>query len=260
MPYGVPEPARFLLAEAGVTVTCLSAAAVADLTGVAVPAYSRDRNAAGIVHFGVGAFHRSHEAMFVDRILRADPAARWGICGVLHQQDGLYTLVAKHPDGNAEARVIGSIVDYIFAPDDPEAVIEKLAAPDIRIVSLTVTEGGYAVNNDTGQFDADAPDIAVDLLDGAVPSTVFGLITEGLRRRRDRGIPALTVMSCDNIQGNGNVARGDRVLRTVDPRGSVRPRSAAVRDGRRAGRRRHRGIRNHEVAAAEGLRLGLALN
>src|SRR5690606_17770460 len=142
----------------------------------------------------------------------------WAICGVgvlphdarmrdaLMSQDGLYTLVLKHPDGTLEGRVIGSIVDFLLAPDDPEAVIEKMASPQIRIVSLTVTEGGYNVHPVTGEFDAQDPAVVADLAPGAVPATTFGLVTEALRRRRDRGITPFTVASCDNIQGNGDVA------------------------------------------------------
>ncbi len=186
---------------------------------VPVPGYDRDRVTTGIVHFGVGSFHRSHEAMYVDRLLETGDDSAWGICGVgvlpsdarmrdvLAHQDGLYTLVVKHPDGRSEVRIIGSLTEYLFAPDDPEAVIEKLSAPTTRIVSMTVTEGGYSVNDATGEFDATGADTVADLEEGAVPRTVFGLIAEGLRRRRDRGIAPFTVMSCDNIQGNGDVAR-----------------------------------------------------
>jgi mannitol 2-dehydrogenase len=185
---------------------------------VAVPGYDRSAVSVGIVHFGVGGFHRAHQAMVVDTLLAGGHALDWGICGVgvmpadlrmkavMEAQDGLYTLVLKHPDGRREARVIGSIVDYRYAPDDPDAVIELLAAPGTRVVSLTVTEGGYNIDHVTGAFDLEHPDVAHDLADGAVPRTTFGLITEALRRRRERGIPPFTVMSCDNIQGNGEVA------------------------------------------------------
>jgi mannitol 2-dehydrogenase len=113
----------------------------------------------------------------------------------------------KHPDGSVEARVVGSIVEYLLAPDDPDAVVEKMAAEQTRIVSLTVTEGGYNINAVTGEFDVSNPQIAADAAPGAVPRTTFGLVTEALARRRARGLPAFTVMSCDNIQGNGDVAR-----------------------------------------------------
>jgi mannitol 2-dehydrogenase len=126
---------------------------------------------------------------------------------VMAAQDGLYTLVVKHPDGTADARVIGSIIEYLFAPDDPEAVVEKMAAASTRVVSLTVTEGGYNVNSVTGAFDADEPGVAADLQPGAVPRSAFGLVIEALVRRRDRGLAPFTVVSCDNIQHNGAIAQ-----------------------------------------------------
>jgi mannitol 2-dehydrogenase len=156
--------------------------------------------------------------MYLDRLMRRGQALDWGICGVgvlpgdrrmrevLTAQDGLYTLVLAHPDGFLEGRVIGSIIEYLFAPDDPEAVLERMADPQIRIVSLTVTEGGYNVSPDSGQFDAEDPAVAADLQPGAVPHTVFGLVVEALARRRARGVPAFTVLSCDNVSGNGDVA------------------------------------------------------
>ncbi len=125
----------------------------------------------------------------------------------LDAQGDLYTLVVKHPDGTYEPRVIGAITEYLFAPDDPEAVIEKLAAESTRIVSLTVTEGGYNIHNVTGDFDAANPDVVHDLEPGATPRTTFGLITEALRRRRERGLPPFTIMSCDNLQGNGHLSQ-----------------------------------------------------
>jgi mannitol 2-dehydrogenase len=187
---------------------------------IATPTYDRSRLSAGIVHIGVGGFHRAHQAMYVDALLNSgdEDAYRWGICGVgvmpgdarmrdaLKNQDGLYTLVLKDSDGTWEPRVIGSIVDYLLAPDDPEAVIERMASEQTRIVSLTVTEGGYNVHPVTGEFDATNPAVAADLEAGATPRTTFGLVTEALARRRSRGLEPFTVMSCDNIQGNGHVA------------------------------------------------------
>ncbi len=165
---------------------------------IPTPGYDRGSIGVGIAHFGVGGFHRAHQAMYIDRLLRRGLAREWGICGigvmpadrrmrdVLRAQDGLYTLILEHPDGHREARVIGSIVDYRYAPDDPESTIELLAAPATRIISMTITEGGYQVRS---------------------ASSVFGLIVEALARRRDRGIGAPTVVSCDNIEHNGLVAR-----------------------------------------------------
>ncbi|MFE0750554.1 mannitol dehydrogenase family protein [Gordonia sp. NPDC058843] len=190
------------------------------LVGVELPGYDRTVITPGIVHFGVGAFHRAHQAMYLDRLLAADPSANdWGICGVgvrtgdaamrdaLVPQDGLFTLTLKHPDGAVETAVIGSIVEYLYAPDDSEAVLERLSDPATRIVSLTVTEGGYNFAPSTGEFDAANPDIVADLEASAPPRTVFGLVTEALARRRERGTPSFTVMSCDNIEGNGHMAR-----------------------------------------------------
>jgi mannitol 2-dehydrogenase len=186
---------------------------------VPVPTYPRSSVGVGIVHFGVGGFHRAHQAMYVDRLMNDGKALDWGICGVgtmppdqrmrdvLHAQDGLYTLVLKHPDGTLEPRVIGSIVGYLYAPDDPEAVLARMTDPAVRIVSLTITEGGYHVNQVTGEFDPDDPGIQHDLQPGVLPTSAFGLVVEGLARRRAAGVPAYTVMSCDNIQGNGDVAR-----------------------------------------------------
>ncbi|AGZ43424.1 mannitol dehydrogenase family protein [Actinoplanes friuliensis] len=196
-----------------------------------VPAYDRGALRTGIVHFGVGGFHRAHEAMYLDRLMNDGKALDWAICGVgvmpadrrmrdaLDGQDGLYTLVVKAPDGTLEPRVIGSIKEYLFAPDDPEAVIEKMASADVRIVSLTVTEGGYNFNAVTGEFVADNPDVQHDLQPGNPPKTTFGLITAALARRRERGSAPFTIMSCDNIQGNGHAARRSFVAyaNLVDP-------------------------------------------
>ena len=167
------------------------------------PTYDRDEIGIGIVHFGVGGFHRAHQAMYIDRLLNKGLAQDWGICGVgvmpvdrrmkevLDAQNGLYTLILENPDGSRDARVIGSIVDYRYAPDDPEAVIELLSAPSTRIISLTITEGGYNI---------DGP-VAADRVN------VFGLVAEALARRRDRAVASPTIVSCDNIEGNGDIAR-----------------------------------------------------
>ena len=188
--------------------------------GVAVPTYDRSQVRTGIVHLGVGGFHRSHQAMYVDRLLEKGEAQDWGICGVgvlpsdrrmaevMAAQDCLYTLVVKDPDGTWDARVIGSMTEYLLVPDDPEVVVEKMAAESTRIVSLTVTEGGYNIDPVTGEFDVTAPDILQDLQPQAALATSFGLVTEALVRRRARGLAPFTVVSCDNIQHNGDVARG----------------------------------------------------
>src|SRR5258708_7131982 len=161
------------------------------------PSYNRDEIGIGIVHFGVGGFHRSHQAMYVDKLFNERLARDWGICGVgvlpadqrmrdaLRGQDYLYTLILEHPDGTREPRVIGSIVDFRYAPDDPEAVIELLPTPTTPNISPTLTEGGYN------------PPL----------SDVYGLVIEALNRRRERALPSPTIVSCDNIVENGEVAR-----------------------------------------------------
>ena len=193
--------------------------ATLDQLQVPGPAYDRSKVTTGIVHFGVGGFHRAHQAMYLDHLMDAGEALDWGICGVgvmpfdlkmrdaMISSDCLYTLVLKDPSGGWEPEIIGSIVEYLYAPDDPEAVIEKMAGAATRIVSLTVTEGGYNFHPVTGEFDAENPAVQADLAPGAVPATTFGLITEALVRRRQRGLAPFTIMSCDNIQGNGHVAQ-----------------------------------------------------
>ena len=193
--------------------------ATVDSLSVPVPGYDRSSVSVGIVHFGVGGFHRAHQAMYLDSLMEQGHALDWGICGVgvmpfdlkvrdaLVPQDCLYTLVLKDSQGEWTPKVIGSIVSYLYAPDDPDAVLERMADPATRIVSLTVTEGGYNFHPVTGKFDADNPAVRADLAPGTVPTTTFGLITEALARRRERGIGPFTVMSCDNIQGNGHVAQ-----------------------------------------------------
>ena len=161
------------------------------------PNYDRHSVSVGIAHIGAGHFHRAHQAMYIDRLLQRGMAREWGICGigvmpgdwtmrdVLRDQGGLYTLILENPDGTRDAHMIGSIIDYRYAPDDPEPALEVLAAATTRIISLTITEGGYR--------DPDGP--------------AFALITEALARRRRRGIAAPTIVSCDNIESNGEIAR-----------------------------------------------------
>jgi len=186
---------------------------------VARPAYNRSQISEGIVHFGVGGFHRAHEAMYVDALMNEGEALDFGIVGVgtmpgdtrmrdaLNGQDGLYTLVVKHPDGRREPRVIGSMLRFLHAADDPGAVLAVMRAASTRIVSLTITEGGYLFHPSTGEFDAEHPLIQPDLPPGATPTTPFGFIVEALRLRREDGTPPFTLMSCDNIPGNGDVAK-----------------------------------------------------
>jgi mannitol 2-dehydrogenase len=188
-------------------------------TRLSVPTYDRAAITTGIVHFGVGGFHRAHQAAFIDQLLNAGAPLEWGICGVgvlaadramrdaLAPQDHLYTLIQKHSDGHYEAGVIGSIAAYLYAPDDPELVIRRLADPMTQIVTLTITEGGYGIDDLTGKFNPDARWITADLDQDATPRSAFGLILAGLAHRRKEGIGPFTVASCDNLEGNGSLTR-----------------------------------------------------
>jgi mannitol 2-dehydrogenase len=186
---------------------------------VLVPRYDRSKVTPGILHLGVGAFHRSHQALTIDTLISQGMAQDWGIIGVgllesdrrmsdaLKPQDCLYTLITKHPDGQIHYQVIGSIIEYLYAPESPAAVLARLVDPAIRIVSLTITEGGYSFDRVTGEFDPATPGVAEDLQGSPHPISAFGFIVEGLRLRRANGTPAFTIQSCDNIQGNGEVAK-----------------------------------------------------
>jgi mannitol 2-dehydrogenase len=211
-------------------VTALSSAALPTLTAP-VPTYDRTAASVGIVHFGVGNFHRSHMAMYLDRLLEQGEGLDWGICGVgvleqdavmrdvMRAQDCLFTLLVRHPDGSLEPRVVGSLVEYLYGPQDATTLHERLADPAVRIVSLTVTEGGYLKSPATGAFDADDPAVVHDLAHPEDPRTAFAHVVEGLRRRRDAGAAPFTVLSCDNLQGNGGYARQAVVgfARLTDP-------------------------------------------
>ena len=186
---------------------------------VAKPVYDRASLTVGIVHFGVGGFHRAHEAVYVDDLMNAGKASAWGICGVgllpgdarmrdaLVPQDCLYTVVTRDAQGDW-GRIVGSLAQYLWAFDDPEAVLDMLAAPATRLVTLTITEGGYNTDFATGEFDLAHPDIAHDLAHPDQPVTVFGFLAAGIDRRRRAGTAPFTVLSCDNIPENGHVLAG----------------------------------------------------
>ena len=197
---------------------------IAESTDVKVPSYDRSAVTPGIVHFGVGGFHRAHQALYLDKLLELGLNTDWGIVGMgvmpgdarmrdaLKSQDCLYTVTEKAPDGSEHSRVVGSIVDYVFAPDDPRAAVEKLADEQIKIVSLTVTEGGYNFDHVRGEFDLQNPHIAADIEalkagEFASLTTFYGLITAAILTRKERGTRPFTIMSCDNIQGNGHMAQ-----------------------------------------------------
>lgn len=185
--------------------------------GVAAAGYERSNLAHTIVHIGVGGFHRAHLAFYQDQLLNAG-TGNGAICGiglrpedtrmhdVLKQQDCLYTLMVKHPDGHLERRVIGSITGFILATTHPEKAIAKLADAATKIVSLTITEGGYNFDQH-GAFIEDNPNIQWDIQNSQAPRTVFGLLTAALQLRRRNGQQPFTIMSCDNIQNNGDMCK-----------------------------------------------------
>jgi mannitol 2-dehydrogenase len=184
-------------------------------SGVAKPGYAREALSPGILHFGVGNFHRSHQAVYLDRLFSKGKGQDWAIVGAgvfdgekvgrekLKEQDWLTTVVEQDA-GHRVAQVTGVMLDFL-TPGDSAAIIEMLADTAIRIVSLTITEGGYFIDPASGKFNPAHPDIVADSKNIDAPKTVFGLILAGLKRRREAGQTPFTVMSCDNIPHNGKV-------------------------------------------------------
>lgn len=180
---------------------------------LSVPKYYRDNIAAGIVHLGVGAFHRAHQAYYTEAVLNTE-GGDWGIIGAslrspsvknqLAEQDGLYTLVEKGPDGDAY-QIIGAVKDVIVGPEDPAYLIQRMARPEIKIVSLTITEKGYCHDPATGDINFDHPDIKHDLANRHAPKSAIGYIVAALEERMLCGEKSFTVLSCDNLPSNGRV-------------------------------------------------------
>lgn len=181
--------------------------------------YNREQIKPGILHIGVGNFHRAHEEFFTNRLLEDPAQQNWGICGAmllpsdehlykaLKKQANEYTLTVCGRDGNDEAYRIGSLVELIWGVEDPEGVITKIADKNIRIITLTITEGGYNIEKASGEFILDDEKVKHDLQQPHSPITTFGFIAEGLRRRKAAGNGPVTILSCDNLQHNGNTAR-----------------------------------------------------
>lgn len=194
----------------------LSDAALAALPAkVARPGYDRSRVETGIVHLGIGAFHRAHQAVYTDTVL-GNGDLRWGIVGAslrsgdtrdaLSPQDGLYTVCAR--DGGGEhMRVIGSITGLLVAPEEPEALLAAMVRPEVRIISLTVTEKGYCHAPATGQLDEAHPDIRHDLANPDRPRSAIGFIVEAIARRHAAGLSPFTLLSCDNLPANGTTLK-----------------------------------------------------
>lgn len=180
--------------------------------------YERKNVKHGIVHVGVGGFHRAHLAAYIDKILSQFQLSDWTICGVgltpwdvamrdaLAPQDNLYTLLERGAGGSS-AHVIGAITEYIFAPGNSEQVIAKMAHPDTHIVSMTITESGYFYNENTHELEAENPDIKADVAGNEAPRTFFGHVYEAQARRHAAGLKPFTVLSCDNMQKNGSITR-----------------------------------------------------
>ena len=181
--------------------------------------YNRNQVTAGILHIGVGNFHRAHAEYYTNLLLEDLSQQQWGICGAmllptdeplyraLKGQEQIYTLTVCGRDGVDEAYRIGSLVELYWAMEEAEAILAKIADKNIRIITLTITEGGYNMEKSTGEFILDDPAIQHDLQNPHAPKTVFGFIAEGLRRRKALGNGPITILSCDNLQHNGNTAR-----------------------------------------------------
>ena len=185
---------------------------------VPVPTYDRSKLTPGIVHIGVGNFHRAHQAWYLHHLFHQGLNHDWAIIGAgvrpydaqmrerMKAQDYLTTLIELGPDGSA-AEVTGAMIDYVPVIDGNGPLIEQMADPAIRIVSLTVTEGGYYIDPATKRFDQHHPDIEHDATYPEQPRTAFGAMVAAFRLRRERGIGPFTGMCCDNLQGNGNILR-----------------------------------------------------
>lgn len=188
---------------------------------VQVPTYlGKHELLPGILHIGVGNFHRAHLATYMDDLFRAGKNFEWAIVGAgvmlpfdlskrnaLEPQNWLNTLVERQADGKIKARIIGSMIDFLQV-DPPKftALKEKLMDPSIKIVSLTVTEGGYFLDSD-GKFNPEHPQIHHDIKNPDQPTTIFGLMVQALQKRRESGLLPFTIMSCDNVPHNGLVTR-----------------------------------------------------
>jgi mannitol 2-dehydrogenase len=192
---------------------------LAQLEGsISRPAYDRSRSFPGLVHIGVGAFNRSHLAVYLDNLLARAEGLRWGEFGVgllpwdkeihagLAEQDYLYSLMTMDT-GEESLRVVGSLVGHLYAPEATEAVLERMVAHECAIVSLTVTEGGYFIDDASGRFREDDPDIRHDLEHSSAPRTWLGYVAEAAHRRMKFGREPFTLLSCDNLHANGDMAR-----------------------------------------------------
>lgn len=187
---------------------------------IKIPSYDRSNVTPGILHIGVGNFHRAHMEDYTNALIEKDASqSGWGIRGAmlmpgdkeryeaLKHQDCTYTLTICGRDGKNSCERIDSLVDLDWSGDNPEAILNGMADPDIKIISMTITEGGYNIDRNSGEFDLGNPAVAADIANPAKPQTVFGYVAEGLRRRKDAGSGKVTILTCDNLQHNGDTAK-----------------------------------------------------
>ena len=183
------------------------------------PEYDRASLSPGIIHIGLGNFHRAHQSWYLHRLMQAGLAQDWAIIGAgmrpydeeqrrkMAEQDYLTTLIELDPESGTSAEVVGSMVDYVEVTEGNRPLIERMADDDIRIVALTITEGGYYIDPASKGFDAAHPDIIHDAENPETPKTAFGAIIAALKLRRERAIRPFTGLCCDNLQGNGDILR-----------------------------------------------------
>ena len=189
-----------------------------DFSNINKPLYDRSKLSAGIVHIGLGNFHRAHQAWYIHQLMQRGEALNWAIVGAgirnydveqrkkMLAQDFLTTLIELDPKGQS-AEIIGPMIDYVPIVDGNSELIARMAKPDIRIVSQTVTEGGYFIDASSSSLDVSHPDIEHDTKCPDTPKTVFGAMIAALKLRRQRGFGPFTCQSCDNLQGNGRILR-----------------------------------------------------
>lgn len=175
------------------------------------PSYDRNSTGIGIVHMGLGAFHKAHQAFYTDNVLNKF-GGDWGICGVslrrpnardeLMPQNGLYTVIERQSDGET-ARIIGAIQEILVAPEAPELVLKRLSAPTTKVITLTITEKGYCLNPATKELDRNNADIKQDLETPQTPKSAIGYLALALKKRQENDTGGVTIMSCDNLPNNG---------------------------------------------------------
>lgn len=194
--------------------TRLNNSLLAELSQIPQPKYKREQAKASIVHLGIGAFHRAHQAYYTEQVMN-QWGGDWSIIGCslrsgtvqkqLHPQDGLYTVLVRGEE--SQPQIIGAVQKVLLAPEDPQAVIDVIADEQTKIVSLTITEKGYCHNPATGELNLEHPDILHDLSNLEAPKTAIGFIVAAMAQRQQHGLLGLSIMSCDNLPDNGRVTK-----------------------------------------------------